>query len=549
MAIEHDADEISYTQAGTSPQQRTVEASLREVISISDFLNGSDARTALVNAIAEATARGGGTILVPSRSTSYDVDGAPIRIVSDNIRIVGQGQGSVIKNTSTTGSDLFSLGPAASGLTVAVNVSGGVATYTRTAGSFLADGFAEGQYVTWSGFSTAGNNGSLNGTRQISDLTATVMTVEPIDNLATETPGSGDEAVTAATLLQNLVFADMKIQSEGSAGHIFTFADGGIGRGLFSNLWLNQLNPAKSIMYGDFTAPSNGGKGLFMTRFVGGNYAHGTSSSAPSEVAFDLRSLNNRLTCNVWEDLKLDLNESTKPFFELDNSGTSAFCVDNVFRKMQVEVPRRGFISLLGCHGTVIDDVSLFDVDADIDGHLIEAATGAGGQGCEQTAISNIHRVSGSLAAQAGSSVSVSSLIGNGTTATATTGSAHGFGVNQRIHIAGATPSGFEGRFTILTKTSNTFTYECTENTTASGTITAHAGAMDIKIDALHTLVQHVGGTQPVINEVDLGDNGAVVIGDNARVNYFRTANASIVGNSSKATAITAVNTPLCQRS
>ena len=33
-----DASEVTYTQAGTDPQTRTVEESLREVISLADFL-------------------------------------------------------------------------------------------------------------------------------------------------------------------------------------------------------------------------------------------------------------------------------------------------------------------------------------------------------------------------------------------------------------------------------------------------------------------------------------------------------------------------------
>lgn len=46
-------------------------------------------------------------------------------------------------------------------------------TYTRSTGSFVSDGFKVGDLVTVSGFTDAGNN----GTRRITALTATVMTV------------------------------------------------------------------------------------------------------------------------------------------------------------------------------------------------------------------------------------------------------------------------------------------------------------------------------------------------------------------------------------
>lgn len=72
-------------------------------------------------------------------------------------------------------------------LSVTVAAAGG--TYTRSAGSYLTDGFRVGQTVTWSGFSNAGNN----ATKVILVLTATVMTVNTT-GLVNEA-GTGDERV------------------------------------------------------------------------------------------------------------------------------------------------------------------------------------------------------------------------------------------------------------------------------------------------------------------------------------------------------------------
>jgi hypothetical protein len=72
-------------------------------------------------------------------------------------------------------------------LTVTVVAAGG--TYTRSAGSYLTDGFRVGQSVTWSGFTNAGNN----ATKVIFVLTATVMTTATA-GLVDET-GDGNERV------------------------------------------------------------------------------------------------------------------------------------------------------------------------------------------------------------------------------------------------------------------------------------------------------------------------------------------------------------------
>lgn len=66
-------------------------------------------------------------------------------------------------------------------------------TYTRSAGSYITDGFAVGMVVTWSGFTNAVNNGK----KVIESLTATVMTVAPSQTLVAEA-GSGDEQAVVA---------------------------------------------------------------------------------------------------------------------------------------------------------------------------------------------------------------------------------------------------------------------------------------------------------------------------------------------------------------
>jgi hypothetical protein len=71
-----------------------------------------------------------------------------------------------------------------------ISVVAASSTYTRSAGSYITDGFTPGQKVTFSGFTNAGNN----ATKIIQSVTATVITVTNNSGLVNET-GGGDEAV------------------------------------------------------------------------------------------------------------------------------------------------------------------------------------------------------------------------------------------------------------------------------------------------------------------------------------------------------------------
>lgn len=80
--------------------------------------------------------------------------------------------------------------PIADSGAITVSVVATAKTYTRSAGSFLTDGFAAGMSVTMSGFTNAGNN----GIKIIDTVTATVITVTVSTGLVDET-GDGNERV------------------------------------------------------------------------------------------------------------------------------------------------------------------------------------------------------------------------------------------------------------------------------------------------------------------------------------------------------------------
>lgn len=79
-------------------------------------------------------------------------------------------------------------------------------------------------------------------------------------------------------------------------------------------------------------------------------------------------------------------------------------------------------------------------------------------------------------------SYSVSSLTSASTTATATTSAAHGLAVNDSVTIAGASPSAYNGTYTVATVADSThFTYTFAGGTSpATGTITAVGGKQTV---------------------------------------------------------------------
>lgn len=82
--------------------------------------------------------------------------------------------------------------PLVSETAATIQVAAAGKTFTRPAGSFITDGFAVGDYVTTSGFTNAGNNGTF----LISALTATVMTCTTAVGLVDEGPNAAGHIQT-----------------------------------------------------------------------------------------------------------------------------------------------------------------------------------------------------------------------------------------------------------------------------------------------------------------------------------------------------------------
>lgn len=337
-------------------------------------------------------------------------------------------------------------------------------------------------------------------------------------------------------------FRDLKIDSAATAGHIFTFdAASGLSFSRFP-CSLIQRNPAKSIFDADFSGTAGG---LFDNTFGPGNWEHGTGNvwgqvTAPTVPAINIRGNNNRVVNNVWEQLRFQSRFGTAPFCVLDNYGDSAWFYGNSFRDIECERSRRGIFYIAGCLDTEFYRIGHYDCD-DIDGHLIETATGAGGKACEATQFVRITRVSGLLVGVDGTEQSVSGITLAGTTATATC-VAHGYAVGRPLYIAGAAQDEYNGRIVITAKTDDTFDYEVsgTPVSPATGTITVADAACDVKLgpDDSQAIFFRCGGTTSRQVEVDTRSRGFQAVGcTTSRITFHRMSDtsASLMGAGSSA--------------
>jgi hypothetical protein len=129
-----DATKLSFLQAGTGANARSVQAKLREVVSVTDFgasttETAANNKTAFDEAVAAVSAAGGGTVMIPTGT--FDI--TTLANIPANVVLRGESRSkSVIRTTSATG-DVIKLDGARAGV-MNLTVSSSV---TRTANAFI----------------------------------------------------------------------------------------------------------------------------------------------------------------------------------------------------------------------------------------------------------------------------------------------------------------------------------------------------------------------------------------------------------------------------
>lgn len=95
--------------------------------------------------------------------------------------------------------------PATTGAIVTVTAAAGPpGTFTRSAGSFITDGFRVGDVVVWSGWATTGTANNARNYR-ITALSATVMTVSGLNNEVVAAKAAGDSVTCTVVGRRNFV--------------------------------------------------------------------------------------------------------------------------------------------------------------------------------------------------------------------------------------------------------------------------------------------------------------------------------------------------------
>jgi len=111
--------------------------------------------------------------------------------------------------------------------------SGAAGTFTRSAGSYLSDGFKQFDVVRWAGWATTGVPNNAHNF-WITSLSATVMTVLALDGVAVGAKASGDSVTGTVVGKKTLV------PLTGHTDDIFTVEN-----------WHPDLSPVVSELYGD----------------------------------------------------------------------------------------------------------------------------------------------------------------------------------------------------------------------------------------------------------------------------------------------------------
>ncbi|GEM_PF-3477409 len=134
---------------------------------------------------------------------------------------------------------------------------------------------------------------------------------------------------------------------EASAGHIFNLGTDGAASFTIRNCALNQLADNKSVLKSASLNDS-----LFMQL----NITHTPTATVPT---FDLVSAANDINTNTWFRMRFTYTGTYA--IHVENTNSNGYCNDNTFRDINFEVANGGMIRLLSTHGTMIENVQLYD--------------------------------------------------------------------------------------------------------------------------------------------------------------------------------------------
>lgn len=186
--------------------------------------------------------------------------------------------------------------------------------------------------------------------------------------------GVGEDGVKWSTtqFLQNSVLRDLKITCSVDSGHCINIVYGCV-TNLFDNVELEQYNPNKSVLYGDWTVL---GGGVYDTKFRGGSWS-GAHNSLVSPVKFLIKGT--IFNENIFEGLRC-YHSFTVQFFQILCVGGDGYWItNNVWRNINFEICRGGGFYGTSMKNCLLEGLSFWDVGSDpYSNHLIAFEEGAG---------------------------------------------------------------------------------------------------------------------------------------------------------------------------
>lgn len=205
--------------------------------------------------------------------------------------------------------------------------------------------------------------------------------------------GTGQDVIKFSTtqFLQNSYLKNLQLVAGSTSGHVVNIVYG-CTCCYFDNVEMVQNNPAKALIYGDWT--SFGG-GVYDTKFRGGSwYCHPASTEAGIRIKANGTIFNE----NVFENLRC-YNANYLQFFHVTtNTTASIWLTNNTLSNINFEICKGGGVLATSAKGWTLQNLNFWDAGGAYTNHLIDFAAGSGYESTSNV-LMNISRNGDSLAA------------------------------------------------------------------------------------------------------------------------------------------------------
>ena len=205
--------------------------------------------------------------------------------------------------------------------------------------------------------------------------------------------GTAKDAIHFSTtqFLQNSGLRDLKIVCDADAGHCINIVYG-CTTCFVTNVDMEQANPNKSLIYGNYT--SFGG-GVYDTKFSGGSWYCNPNCTVPG-VAFAANGT--IFNENIFENLRCYYSKTLQFFYINTTTTPTIWLLNNVWRNINFEICKGGGIYFDCFKNCLFQNLSFWDASGAYENHLIEMGSGVGYESASNTFI-NVGRNGDSLAA------------------------------------------------------------------------------------------------------------------------------------------------------